>query len=414
MTIRPYDPEIDLDAVRCIWRECGWLDGDDTTGMDMALEGCNTIVALADDRPECCVNTLPGDIKYLDETLPFGLVAGVTTSHVGKRQGLASRTTARGVANEAEAGAAVIGLGAFETGFYDRLGFGTGEYDYFLDFDPQMMRLPDGVRARPPKRFSPEDGEAIHAARLRRMRGHGSCNFADHRITTAELCWRKNKTILGYTDGSNGEISHALTMSPRDFGSGPMRVWWMAYETWDQFLELMALVQNLGDQIRVIEVAEPVGVMIQDFVDRPFRMINVTRGAAHPHNFWFAGWWQMRIADMEACFAATKLSWMRGDTVRFNVELDDPIAERLDAGSSWTGVGGSWTIELGQSSSATRGATAGLPVMRAGVGAFTRMWLGVRPASGLAVTDAIDAPPALLAALDDAFRVPRPNPDWEF
>ena len=39
---------------------------------------------------------------------------------------------------------------------------------------------------------------------------------------------------------------------------------------------------------------------------------------------------------------------------------------------------------------------------------------GVRPATGLAVTDDLEAPRNLLEALDDAFRLPEPVRDWDF
>jgi hypothetical protein len=38
----------------------------------------------------------------------------------------------------------------------------------------------------------------------------------------------------------------------------------------------------------------------------------------------------------------------------------------------------------------------------------------VRPATGLAITDDLAGPPELLAALDDAFRLPAPTWDWQF
>jgi len=48
------------------------------------------------------------------------------------------------------------------------------------------------------------------------------------------------------------------------------------------------------------------------------------------------------------------------------------------------------------------------------VNAFTRMWLGARPATGLAVTDELTGPAALLEELDWALRLPEPKPDWDF
>jgi hypothetical protein len=55
-----------------------------------------------------------------------------------------------------------------------------------------------------------------------------------------------------------------------------------------------------------------------------------------------------------------------------------------------------------------------LPTLTASVGAFTRLWLGVRSATGLAVTDDLDGLPELLSALDEILRLPVPNIGWEF
>jgi len=61
---------------------------------------------------------------------------------------------------------------------------------------------------------------------------------------------------------------------------------------------------------------------------------------------------------------------------------------------------------------AAAGTDPALPTLTASVGAFTRLWLGVRPASGLAVTDDLTGPDDLLAGLDDAFHLPDPKPSW--
>ncbi len=42
------------------------------------------------------------------------------------------------------------------------------------------------------------------------------------------------------------------------------------------------------------------------------------------------------------------------------------------------------------------------------------MWLGVRPATGLAVTDNLAGPHELLERLDAVLRLPDPKPDWDF
>jgi hypothetical protein len=48
------------------------------------------------------------------------------------------------------------------------------------------------------------------------------------------------------------------------------------------------------------------------------------------------------------------------------------------------------------------------------VNAFTRLWFGVRPASGLALSDELNAPPELLDALDRTLLLPQPLPDWDY
>ncbi|MBN1461555.1 MAG: hypothetical protein JXA57_18655, partial [Armatimonadetes bacterium] len=86
----------------------------------------------------------------------------------------------------------------------------------------------------------------------------------------------------------------------------------------------------------------------------------------------------------------------------------------LEEGASWRGVAGRYLVTLGPSSGAELGENASLPTLRASVNAFTRMWLGVRPATGLAVTDDLSGPPELLDHLDSVLRLPEPKPDWDF
>ena len=71
-------------------------------------------------------------------------------------------------------------------------------------------------------------------------------------------------------------------------------------------------------------------------------------------------------------------------------------------------------VALGPESSAEPGTDGTLPTLTASVGAFTRMWLGVLPATGLAVTDELEGPQELLEELDWALRLPQPRYDWGF
>lgn len=94
----------------------------------------------------------------------------------------------------------------------------------------------------------------------------------------------------------------------------------------------------------------------------------------------------------------------------FQLKIDHALGE--DA--QWRGVAGDYVVTLGPSSRAEQGSDDALPTLSASVNAFTRMWLGVRPATGLAVTDNLAGPPPLLEALDPVLRLPDPKPDWDF
>ncbi len=71
-------------------------------------------------------------------------------------------------------------------------------------------------------------------------------------------------------------------------------------------------------------------------------------------------------------------------------------------------------LRLGEQSTVERGRDASLDTLTASVNAFTRLWLGVRPATTLATTDALEATPDLLAGLDETIRLPRPDVQMDF
>ena len=114
---------------------------------------------------------------------------------------------------------------------------------------------------------------------------------------------------------------------------------------------------------------------------------------------------------MPKCLAKTRLD---SESVTFNLRLSDPIAEHLDGTNAWRGVEGDYVVTLGEESAAERGVSRNLPVLTASVGAFTRLWLGVRNASSLALTDDLRGAPTLLHQLDRALRIPQPHLGWDF
>ena len=385
------------------------MDKDQEPGVDALVEAGSAMVAELAGEPECLVTRAPGEIRYLDRDLPFACLTGVTTSRIARKQGLAARLTARSIAEAAAGGALVAGLGMFEQGFYNRLGFGTGGYEHRLAVDPSQLVL--SVQHRVPRRLGLDDVHEVHSLRLRRLRAHGSCNLFPVGTTQADMLLYRNVAGLGYHDGPQGAISHCLWFSAKELQHGPFEVGALIYQTWDQLLELLALIRSFGDQIRLVRLREPAGLQLQDLLERPF-----CRQAVSEHSDFEAGiradaYWQMRICDLPACLAMTVLPTPE---LRFNLVLTDPIGRYLDQDAPWHGVSGAYRVVLGPRSSAEPGADEDLPTLKGSVGAFTRMWLGVLPATGLSVTDDLSGPTDLLAALDAALRLPRPSPDWDF
>ena len=408
MTLRNYDIERDKEAIHRIWKEVGWLEKDQEANMDLYASAGRALVAEVHGEAECLVITAPATMQYLEEDLALCAVTGVTTSRVARKQGLAGRLAAKAIAQDAQEGALVAGLGMFEQGYYNQLGFGTGGYEHHISFDPAHLVLP--VKARIPRRLTENDGEVMHQLRLKRLRGHGACNLIPSVLTIADLKLTENGFGLGYFDTPDGELSHYFWGTAKG-EHGPYGISWMVFQTHAQFLELMALIKNLGDQVRLIGLHEPPGVQVQDLLRQPFRNRAVTKKSEFEAGVWSAAYWQMRINDLPGCLEKTHLE---GKSVHFQLQLSDPIERLLDSDEAWRGTSGDYIVTLGQESSAKRGTDETLPILTATVNAFTRMWLGVRTATGLSVTDDLKGSPELLAQLDRALRLPQPKPDWDF
>lgn len=410
MKIALYDRERDRKACHRIWQECGWIgqDKNEIKAMEKSMLAGRALVGRLNGEAECLVLSAPSDLRYLDQTLPISVVTGVTTSRVGRKQGLAARTLAQSLAMTAEDGALVSSLGMFEQGFYDRLGYGTGSYERQITLDPATLRVP--ARHRVPSRISVSDWKQAHAARLVRWRGHGSLNLISGRITQSEMLWAAPEGFgLGYRDAKNGAISHYVWCSAKG-EHGPYRLNWMAYRSREELVELLALIASLGDQVHSLTMAEPPHLQLQDLLDKPFKSRRISQRSPHALGMRASAWWQMRIMDLVGCMAHTRLPH---PDLRFNLALKDPIEQCLPDDSPWRGVGGQYVVTLGERSEAVPGQHSNLPTLETTVNAFTRLWLGVLPATSLAVTYQLDAPDTLLAHLDRALRLPEPHVDWD-
>ncbi len=408
---RHYDPEKDKEATHRIWHEVGWLekDKDKEAAMDTFVACGRALVAEVAGEAECLVLSVPATLRYLEDDLPFLAVTGVTVSRVARKQGLGGHLTAQLIAEGVADGAMAAGLSMFEQGFYDQLGLGTGGYEHWVSFDPAQLQLTS--RHRVPRRITLADAEKVHASRLSRLRRHGAANLLPPAVTQADMTWTKGGFGLGYFDGPNGELTHHFWVNDNEEEQGPYDIVWMAYQTPEQFLELLALIKSLGDQVRLVWMREPAGIQLQDFLIQPFRYRALTDKSKYENRIKADAYWQLRICDLPGCLAKTHLCV---EDLRFNLELTDPIERFLDASMPWRGVGGTYVVTLGANSCAEQGRDPLLPTLHASVNAFSRLWFGVRPATGLAITDQLSGPAELLQALDRVLRLPDPKYDWDF
>jgi hypothetical protein len=387
--------------------EVGWLLGGDAD-MRAFFDCGHSFVGELDGMVEACAFAAPGTIRHLHRELSMVSIGAVATSRVARKQGLAAEVTAGTVAEVAAEGVLVAGLGMFDQGFYNRLGFGTGPYELQTTFDPSFLVVE--ARPRKPERLSADDWRDVHACRLTRRRRHGALNIEPALYTRGEMLETPNGFGLGYRD-SEGNLTHHMWVGTKDIGRGPYEVKWMAWRTPEQFHELMGLVKGLGDQVLAVRMREPRGIQLQDLLRRPLYRWRVAEGTDYATGTRALAYWQMRMLDLPGCLERTELS---GAEVRFNLTITDPIARHLPDTAPWRGVAGDYVVCLGPRCSAEPGHEEGLPELGTTVNAFTRLWLGVLPASGLAITDDLKAAPELIERLDDVLHMPLPQPDWEF
>ncbi|MEC9488145.1 MAG: GNAT family N-acetyltransferase [Halanaerobium sp.] len=411
MKVRKAKTEQDLPAIGRIWQEVGWIGDskDEQEALQYFLDGSSALVAEVNGEVEGFVNSTPGQLSYQGEDMPMQGVTAVTMSRLIRKKGLAGRLTAKSIASAADDGMLVSYLGMFEQGFYNRLGYGTGGYEHRVSFDPAQLMV--NIKPRIPRRISKEDWQEAHQCRVGRKKKHGFCTLLPPGITRAEMAWTKRSFGLGYYDGPGGELSHFIWGSAEDSSHGPYNLYCMVYNNGEQFLELMALLKSLGEQVFTVRMHEPAGIQLQDLLKKPFRERKVREKTRFQSHNRASAYWQLRILDLAGCLARTSLD--RGE-IEFNLELTDPIEAYLEPDSRWKGLSGCYQIRLGETCAARSGYQPALPLLQASVGAFSRMWLGVAPASSLAITDSLQGPVELLQQLDSLFCLPHPMVDWDF
>lgn len=407
MKYRTFDLEKDKESVFRIFNECGWVqDKKKDYNQIKFLSAANTLIHDVNGEAEVMTNSSIGTIRYQNETLTLSAITGVIASLLARKQGFASKLTAIRLALDAENGAEVAVLCIFDQGYYNKLGFGNGSYEQIVNFTPSTLNIKR--KPKTPVRLSEKDYKKIHKNRVNRMPCHGSIVLPEF-ITLPVL--EKTETVcFGYFD-NKGNLTHHILLKGKGKEKGPVWIDWMAYENLDQLMDLLAFLKSFEEQFLMIQMVEPPFINMQDFIHRPFQKYEMTEKSEFHNHIYSKAFWQVRILDLEKCVSKTHL---KCDDFSFNLELTDPIKKYIPEEITWKGIAGNYVVSLGKNSSAKKEFKKGLPILKASVDAFTRMWLGILPASSLVYSDGIEAPKNLLEKLDNAFHLPKPHIDWDF
>ena len=410
----------DMNAIKRIWDEIGWAtEESEQQAMDVVFAVDDTVVGCVNGSPECSVLAQEGIMRLDQVDLPLCVIAAVTTSRIGRGLGFAQNLTAWQLARAAQKGAAVAALGMFDQGFYNKVGFGTGGYINEFAIDPGSIDV--AKKPRTPSRLTKDDSAAMLKAMVNRPRNHGAVVIDNPNSALAECMLSENGFGLGYFSGK--KLTHFVWLSAKG-EHGPYKLERLGYSDGEQLLELLALLKSLADQIYSIQMMEPPEIQLQSMLKRPFREQAIAENGKYYSEQNTYAWYQLRVLDVAACVGAVSYA---GPPVGFNLSLTDPVAQVLSSAEqineSWTGVAGDYVVEFADTSKASLVASGpskakgqinpALPTLSCSVNTFSRLLWGVASASSLAISDGLQGPQSLLAALDPVFKT-NPKPGWEF
>lgn len=444
MNIRPATVA-DLPELLQLWRDAAW----DTEVEDCAAE-LRTILPLCRcllaDEPAAGVGAMAmamsGEMQFLDSSLPLSAVLAVLSAAHARRRGYSGGVLATLLQQERQRGAAVAVLGAFDQGYYEGFGFGSGGYDPVMVIDPAALRLPvaarraldsaGGVRVR---RLTVADRAALFATHARRPRGHGACTAGSDGFTAAMIASVAGKLFAmgvyeGGGDGGGGGDSEQITAYFIGVLRGPEKLDIIQANavTPAHYLQLLEVIHRLSDQLEQVKLTPPPTIELQDFIARPLRDGLISA----PHPFDTALLWQLRILDLPRAIRAVRLSIAA--PLRFRLRLHDPLARHLSS-DGWNGCAGEYAVRFGPVSecvplSGGDGAPAGgvadggvadgaapagdPPLLDASIGAFSRFWSGAARPAALCHSDHFRASPALIDQLERLYFTPPPRRDWDF
>lgn len=245
----------------------------------------------------------------------------------------------------------------------------------------------------------------MHAGRHARRRGHGSVSLEPVETSLLAATGSTNGFGLGFRNDA-GVLTHHMWVNTENAGQGPYHVLWTACSTVGQFVELLGLLRNLGDQVYLVWIAEPAGVQLLDFLVRPFRRHQEARRGEYETTNMATANFQYRLVDVEAGLGAAA---RRRPLPECTIRVTDPITAYLD-GDGWTGVAGDYRVGADGATLLVDGASR--PDVVISVGDLTRAWLGVLPLATLRETRSISVSEDLAGRLDESFAGPLPRTDW--
>ncbi len=417
--IRKMNPAEDVDAIVRLFRHAGWVSGSTKDLFEKGsqhkkivsgfCEEAEGYVAVHDKRIESYAQSHQGTIRQTDVTLPLCAVTGVICSYILRKQRATSRLLAHLLVQRACAGDAIAMLGVFDQGYYDRLGFGTNPYEYEFYIDPRTLQVDGPVR--PPQEFSVKDVERIYHSRRKAHRIHGTCTVDSMAMLRGEMIFHdeKNGFILGYTN-DEGEITHHV-FGTLEGEHGPAYIPWMVYQTPEQLVELLCLIKGLSDQFYNFLIVQPPQIQLQDFLREPFRSVALSEGGKFAVKTEAYGFSQLRILDLEKTIGATHLS---GETVSFNIQIDDPIRGLIPEEAAWRGLSGTYTVHLGEESSISSGTDNRYETVHMSINDFSRMIHGSVSPLKLKFMQKLDGSESLTQKLTRVLHLPEPHPFWLF
>ncbi len=354
------------------------------------------------------VGTMPGNYRHCHSDIQLCAVTSVVIAIEQRRRAVGSDLTRRALRQALAEGAEVALLGAFDLGYYNRLGFGNGLPHRMIIIDPADI-ITNGA---PPnlRKLTKTDVPAMHEARLRRYPVHGACSLYPSGFT-ASIAYATAPHALALGIYHRKKLTAHLWAVVKD--DVTLTIEWWAADSPQHWLELLRGVASLQDQVQRIIMPYPARICLEDLLKSPCRR---TRGMIGNENNPYPPpeYWQIRILDVVRCIQKSSLAVEQ--PYRFNLRV---YGEAIEMPSKRGVVSdpqvSEYNVALGEHSECHAGHSKALPLLECSIGAFSRLWCGAYSASTLVLSDHFNvSEERMVASLDRLFALPTPMCDWYF